>query len=431
MLRKGEVPPAFVRRMRTINLLSATTLMKMEDDLLLPFDVMDLHHILDNLISQDAILDQLDSDEVSYACTSGNIRPLWDIAPDNPLLLKGFTSGWINRFILEPFDPICVMLAMRAKAMLDLVDEEGKSYNLIRKLGFGFIDFGEIPGEEPGLPGDYYPPEIDNQIDFAGDTTPTAPDDPGYDPGGEEPAYTEPGTTANTELGGGPGGGAPWGGDIGPGDLGGAVTPGGEVEPEGGDPCADIDDPLETVTFSYTTQQMETAETQDFLVAGMHPRWSYENYTWKLTGGGGTLDVIDSDPLRRIYGPEESEYEEDATIAGFGVQYTAPDTNPNCDLNPTIELWCGGSLMASLKIAINAHAGAAGKIFDHCEPYHILNSTACYERAFQCDGSEGEPALRSWFYDTNSCADACESIFPLDSRTEADIWWGCCPEQLL
>ena len=436
-LRKGEAPPAFVRRMRVINLLSATTLMKMEDDLLAPFDVMDLHHILDKQISQDAILDQLDSDELSYACTTGNIRPLWEIAPNNPLLEVGFTSGWINRFILEPFDPLCVMLAMRCKAMLDLVDEEGHSYNLIRKLGFGFIDFGEIPDEEPGDPGDYYPPEIDNPIDFPDIPTPPAPGpgEPGYVPTPGEAGYTAPGTTPNTNWGGGPGGGAAWGAGAGAGGLGGAAASGGSVTPQAGDPCADVDDPLETVTFSYTTQQMAVGETQNLAVTGMHPRWSYENYTWKVTGGGGTLDVTDSDPLRRIYGPEESEYDEDATIAGFTVQYTAPDVNPYCDLNPTIELWCGGNLMASLKIAINEYGFAGAYRLYHRE------GDLCHGDRYSCDDEYMDTSYTGicWRYNSTygNCYEYPDALClppdenPIVLRTEYMIAGGCCPEGLL
>ncbi|MDP8274900.1 MAG: hypothetical protein RAO92_00715 [Candidatus Euphemobacter frigidus] len=424
---------------------------------------MDLHHILDNLISQDAILDQMDSEELSYACTTGNIRPLWDIAPEFPLLQRGFTSGWINRFILEPFDPLCVMLAMRAKAMLDLVDEEGHSYNLIRKLGFGFIDFGEIPGEEPGDPGDYYPPEIDNPIDYPDIPTPPGPEpgepgyvepipgdpgyvppgpgDPGYVPGPGEPGYVAPGTTPGTYIGGGPGGGAPWGGGIGAGDLGGKVTPGGEVTPEAGDPCQSVDDPLETVSFSYTTQQMAVSETQDFAVTGMHPRWSYENYIWKVSGGGGTLDVLGSDPLRRIYGPEESEYDEDATIAGFAVQYTAPDVNPYCDLNPTIELWCGGNLMASLKIAITtARVGTAYRLVTKYLCTSSWGAARESRDSYNCLGAKigsnsgacGGPGA-SW----TNCAnyvlpEVCCCVGDIyDVRTEEMKADGCCPVALL
>ena len=463
--------------------------MKMEDDLLAPFDVMDLHHILDKQISQDAILDQMNSDALSYACTTGNIRPLWEIAPENPLLMKGFTSGWMNRFIEEPFDPLCVMLAMRCTAMLDLVDQEGHSYNLIRKLGYGFIDFGEIPEEEPGDPGDYYPPEIDNPIDYPDIPTPPGPEpgepgyvepmpgdpgyvppgpgDPGYVPGPGEPGYVEPGTTPNTHIGGGPGGGAPWGGGIGAGDLGGAPTPGGSVTPPGGDPCQDVDDPLETVTIGYTTQQMALSETQDFAVTGMHPRWSYENYTWKISGGGGSLALKGQDPPEPIYGPEEEGFDPDAYIATFEVTYTAPADNANCAKNPTIELWCGGAMMASLAIGINSYSAGStayevkwitGYSGGNCvySPYtkppcdYMCGPVTYFMVAqYDCEGTELLRCLGSphfcWF--TNPVADVpalkgvCSDGFtvmgmghPLgvtDRRSDPKIAMGCCPEELL
>jgi len=458
MLRKGEVPPAFVRRMRTVNLLSATTLMKMEDDLLAPFDVMDLHHILDNLISQDAILDQMDSDELSYACTTGNIRPLWEIAPRNPLLLKGFTSGWINRFILEPFDPICVMLAMRAKAMLDLVDEEGHSYNLIRKLGFGFIDFGDIPGEEPGDPGSYYPPEIDNPIDYPDIPTPPAPGpgepgyvepapgdpgyvppgpgEPGYVPGPGEAGYTEPGTTPSTELGGGPGGGAPWGGGIGAGDLGGAAGGGTGPPDVPPDPCVNTEDPEESVSFSFTTDQMRLEETQLFELIEYNPEFSPENYTWRLTEGGGTLSVPDSEPPQIIYGPEEFEHEEDADIAGYAVLYTAPATNPNCIMNPVIELWCGFRMVAHARLSITS--GTAGNA------YMVVVDRMCWAnrcretlKHYNCRGVyTGEftrPCNNVWTVcESIADCDCCHEMgYIYDIRTEDQLEEGCCPAALL
>ncbi len=222
-LRRGKMPSAFTRRMRVLNIISATTLMKMEGDLLRPFDVMDLHHILDKQISQDAILDQMDSEALSYACRTGNISSLWDIAPSNPLLERGLLTGWMRQFMNDPFDPICIMLAMRARLMLDLIDELGHSYNLIRAIGYGFIDFEEIPGEEPGDPGDYYPPGIDNPIDTPEDgiTPPPGPGDPGYVPPGElkpgDPGYTttprSPGYVEPSPLPGEPGGGPDFVGD--------------------------------------------------------------------------------------------------------------------------------------------------------------------------------------------------------------------------
>lgn len=307
-MRRGEMPSAFVRRMRVINCLSAITLMKFEESLMAPFDVMDLHHILDQQISQDAIIDQLNSDEMAYACLTGNIRPLWDIAPKYPLLEKGYLAGWIHKFFADPFDPLCVMLAMRAKTLLDLVDREGHSYNLIRMLGYGFIDFGEIPDEEPGDPGDYYPPDIDNPIDYP-DVPVPGPGDPGYVPGPGDPGYVPPDVPPAP---GDPGYIAPVPGDPGyvappegehmtpgsgafftsaglsfsPGDLSVPVTPGGKVDPP---QCY-----CEGDKIAYTTQAMEVGERQDLsVVSPSHPC----HYSWQIASGGGTLGQDDATRL--------------------------------------------------------------------------------------------------------------------------------------
>ena len=480
MLRQGKVPTAFERRMRVINTLSAVTLMKIEDDFLLPFDVMDLHHILDNLISQDAVLDQMDSDELSYALMTGNLRPLWAIAPKYPLLLKGFTSGWLNRFYNEPFDPLCVMLAMRCKTLLDLIDEEGHSYNLIRGLGWGFIDFGDIPGEEPGDPSDYYPPEIDNPIDFPDFPTPPTPEpgdpgyvppapepgdpgyvppgggvdeytepmpgdsdydppvpgDPGYVPGPGEDGYTEPTDPAPGEDGGGPSGGAPGGVSVGVGDLGGAAGGGTGPPDVPPDPCVNTEDPEESVSFSFTTDQMRLEETQLFELIEYNPEFSPENYTWRLTEGGGTLSVPDSEPPQIIYGPEEFEHEEDADIAGYAVLYTAPATNPNCIMNPVIELWCGFRMVAHARLSITS--GTAGNA------YMVVVDRMCWAnrcretlKHYNCRGAyTGEftrPCNNVWTVcESIADCDCCHEMgYIYDIRTEDQLEEGCCPAALL
>jgi len=76
-MRDDIMPAPFVRRMRLINLMSAVVLRKIDAKILAPFDVEDLHHILDKQISQDAVIDQLDNKEVAEALTTGNLRPLW------------------------------------------------------------------------------------------------------------------------------------------------------------------------------------------------------------------------------------------------------------------------------------------------------------------------------------------------------------------
>ena len=79
-MEAGIMPEPFVRRMRLINLISAVVLRKIDATLLAPFDVEDLHHILDKQISQDAVIDQLNNKELAEALTTGNLRPLWELS---------------------------------------------------------------------------------------------------------------------------------------------------------------------------------------------------------------------------------------------------------------------------------------------------------------------------------------------------------------
>lgn len=79
-LGRDIMPDAFTRRMRLINLMSAIVLRKIEPALLFPFDVEDLHHILDRQISQDAVIDQLNNRALAEALTTGNLLPLWEEA---------------------------------------------------------------------------------------------------------------------------------------------------------------------------------------------------------------------------------------------------------------------------------------------------------------------------------------------------------------
>lgn len=191
-LRRDKMPAPFIRRMRVLNLLSAVTLRKADDNILAPFNVMDLHHILDAQISQDAIIEALENRNLAHALETGNLQPLWVESKKDPLLRKGFEQGWIQRFVKKPFDPICVMLAMRSKLMLDVVDELGHSYDLLRSLGMGWIDFGEIPGEEAGDPDSYVPPLINTSIDYPEIPPGPVPTYPEYVPGPGEPGYIAP-----------------------------------------------------------------------------------------------------------------------------------------------------------------------------------------------------------------------------------------------
>ena len=124
------MPVAFIRRMRLINVLSMIAFNGLEVEIISPFDELDIHHILDKLISQDAIIDIIDNEPLSYALATGNTDQLREVADEYPVLRECFETGWIHRYFNEPFDPICIILAARVKKLLDMIDELGHSYNL-------------------------------------------------------------------------------------------------------------------------------------------------------------------------------------------------------------------------------------------------------------------------------------------------------------
>jgi hypothetical protein len=101
--------------------------------------------------------------------------------------------------------------------MLDVVDELGHSYDLLKSLGMGWIDFGEIPGEEPGDPDSYIPPVVDAPIAGPDLPPPPLPGDPDYVPGPGEPDYIPPEDLTPGDPGYTPGPGDP--GYIPPGDI--------------------------------------------------------------------------------------------------------------------------------------------------------------------------------------------------------------------
>ena len=158
-LKRGIMPSAFTRRMRVINVLSAIAYNNLEISLIAPFDEMDIHHVLDKLISQDAIIDILENGSISYALATGNTDQLLELAktssdPPYPVLEDMFKTGWIARYFNTPFDPICIVLAARIRKLLDLIDELGHSYNLWNF--YWSVDWPEIP--IPPIPTPQPPP---------------------------------------------------------------------------------------------------------------------------------------------------------------------------------------------------------------------------------------------------------------------------------
>ena len=166
VLKSGEMPAPFVRRMRVLNLISQAVLRNIDVELFEPFDTFDLSHILDQQISQDALIDQMASSELIETLVTGDTTPLISIATPGSLTERGLINFWLPFAFEEVFHPLNVLLAMRTKLMLDVLDELGHSYNLLKRLGWGWIDLGDedLPGDIPGTgggdPDGYVPPLV-------------------------------------------------------------------------------------------------------------------------------------------------------------------------------------------------------------------------------------------------------------------------------
>lgn len=268
-----------------------------------------------------------------------------------PLTQAGITSCWLQRFFNDPFNPICVLLAMRTKLLLDVIDEMGHSYNLLRSIGYGWIDFGDIPGEIPGNPNDYVPPLPDIQPPTPPGPTPgpPPPTPPGPTPGapGTGGAPAAPGTGGAPGAPGAPGTGgggmsspAGGGGNPGQGALG--YGPGNFGPCAGEEPypfshfspiscCKDMDDPSVNVHIGYETTAMNCGDIQNLTVEGADPGCTDDNYVWTLDKVQGSLD----------------------TDIGLQVLYTAPVSSAACDSPVTVSLWCQDVVVDTLIIAIN------------------------------------------------------------------------------
>ena len=157
------------------------------------------------------------------------------------------------------------------------------------------------------------------------------------------------------------------------------------------------------------------------------------------------------------------------TPVGNQVLFTAPATNANCANNPTISLICGGGVVDTLTIAVNAFS--ASNVGEIC----VLSSTSCdietypnnsypYNRYYygtaighkdgiNCDGIESEVIAENRVIElknaTGSCTTAIEAALRQlknwlhldchgasfdtwnDLRTPTQKAAGCCPYQLL
>jgi len=181
-------------------------------------------------------------------------------------------------------------------------------------------------------------------------------------------------------------------------------------------------------SITYTTLQMAIEEEQ---ILWADPILSDGNlYEWAVTSGGGSL----------------------SSATGNGVTYTAPSTNANCAQNPTITLSCQGKELDSITIAVNVVTGNCATAVTECRENPLIGQGSwghsCY-RWLNCDGtyepvgtcgrtSSGGVACGDWYLVSNCTLhwEDCSALGPTtggipDSRTEAQIAAGCCPEALL
>lgn len=475
-LRHGIMPDTFIRRMRVVNVVSALTIRKLDPDLIKPFDVTDIHHILDKLVSADAIIQQFASAELSYACTTGNTDQLFFIADSHPLLKRGLALGWYYYFMEVPFHPICLMLAMRAKTLLDLVDVLGHSYNLLRGLGYGWIDWDDIPGDGPIVPDNTYPPDINIPlyIPFPILRIPLLPE--WAPPSG--PVYRPPwgfGNPPGGSMNFWPTGATP---GVGPDNYwwGNATNPSAFNSGQHIDCCASGSTPGESVSIGFTTQGMQGGEEQDLTVADKPSGCGSYAYQWKISAGGGSLSPTGGGAGGTAYGPMEGGYAPGSSASGPAMTYTAPTDNVNCLKNPTIQLWCNGVLRDSFSIAVNI-VQTGGNAYENkyttstggaCCAYTPYSCGAnpsppdcngmppyCGPRAtymcvqYNCAGDEigrcsGSPAV--CYYTTpgdvwetkatclatsNLTCGIATGLGISDMRTGEQLAAGCCPEEML
>ena len=197
--------------------------------------------------------------------------------------------------------------------------------------------------------------------------------------------------------------------------------------------------------IGYTTLQMSVSQTQTLTVVG----WKAgEVYSWETTSGSINPST------------------------GNSVTYTAPASNANCASNPTITLTCGGSVVDTITMAVNAVVGyGVGWYFTYSDtsvcpacssgycqeipgkpPLYLWNPGRAERIALQCSGSTSTSGFSTPFSGLEvNCGTAFEGwkrkamsellsgLYPVppavwdswyDNRSEVLKGQGCCPAQL-
>ena len=210
-----------------------------------------------------------------------------------------------------------------------------------------------------------------------------------------------------------------------------------------GDSCGcvtlDLNCPCSCKNIGYTTQQMGASETQTLTVeepvAGCV-------YVWNIASGGGSWSSSESN-----------------TATGISVEYIAPDSNAECENNPTITLSTSGIGCDTLDISVNQYAvqidayridnactvschkncgssGLCGLI--NCTGHPDKYCGGCTLERYGCDDVLRSSAViyaNNNILDAESCsslmASHCGASSTVDLRTQDEIDAGCCPAGLL
>ncbi|MFA4917115.1 MAG: hypothetical protein WC560_10650 [Syntrophales bacterium] len=181
----------------------------------------------------------------------------------------------------------------------------------------------------------------------------------------------------------------------------------------------------------YTTRQMYVNQTQTLTVTNPVPGTTY---TWNVASGGGSI----------------------SPTTGTSVSYTAPASNPNCYLNPNIQMSAEGAVCDTLKIAVTkVVTGGAYRTNYLCASDDGSDPVPCNFCLCLCDewdvyGCDNQFLYRydlgGWFVcgcgviETNwpyfcalgtVCPMGGTCVDPTDVRTPAQKNAGCCPAELL
>lgn len=188
-------------------------------------------------------------------------------------------------------------------------------------------------------------------------------------------------------------------------------------------------------TIGYTTQSMSVYTHQTLTVVDPEPGRVYK---WRVLNESG-------EPCEECgsISPEE----------GLSVVYNSPTSNPNCLMNPIIELTMEGSddICDTLKIAVNGWEYGTWYAWEYVGIYYVgcmqyisglVGDLIIWGRtSYKCSGEfvayEEDVCFKEW---AGSYNPTCQSTVGLcdydkysvtDSRDEFLLSVGCCPPQLM